>query len=168
MNKLLKELLRGGVISGETVDSDATFVNTYSRRDPHDNSRGKSDPEARVGRDGKTYELGYKLHIATDAKSELPLAVIAAPANDNEKKHAPALFRSAWRVTEHRIKTFIADSQYSSRKLREQFSTYGVRAVIPYPANQKREEANVLRVDRYFRTHGPAAERQIYKTEKCR
>src|SRR5208283_1310498 len=32
MNKLLKELLRGGVISGETVDSDATFVKAYSRR----------------------------------------------------------------------------------------------------------------------------------------
>jgi IS5 family transposase len=104
MNKLLKELLQGGVISGETVVLDATFVKAYSRRDPHENSRGKSDPEARVGRNGKTYELGYKLHIATDAKSELPLAVIAAPANDNEKKHAPTLFRQAWKTTEHRMK----------------------------------------------------------------
>jgi transposase len=163
MNKLLKELLRGGVISGETVDSDATFVNAYSRRDPHDNSRGKSDPEARVGRDGKTYGLGYKLHRATDANSELPLAVIAAPANDNEKKHASALFRKAWKVTEHRIKTFIADSQYSSRRLREQLSASGVKAVIPYPANQKKEDAKVLRVDRYFRTHGSSLEKQLYK-----
>ena len=79
MNKLLLELLKGGVIGGETVALDATFVKAYSRRDPHDNSRGKSDPEARVGRNGKPYELGYKLHIAIDAKSELPLAVIAAP-----------------------------------------------------------------------------------------
>ena len=39
MNKLLKELLWGGVISGEMVDSDATFIKAYSRRDPHDNSR---------------------------------------------------------------------------------------------------------------------------------
>jgi transposase len=163
MNKLLKELLRGGVISGETVNSDATFVNAYSRRDPHDNGRGKSDPEARVGRNGKTYSLGYKLHIATDAKSELPLAVIAAPANDNEKKHAPALFRRAWNVSEHRIKTFIADSQYSSRKLREQLSACGVNAVIPYPANQKKEGANVLRVDKYFRTHGSSVEKQLYR-----
>ena len=139
MNKLIKELLRGGVISGETVDSGATFVKAYSRRDPHENSRGKSDPEARVGRNGKTYELGYKLHILTDAKSELPLAVIAAPANDNEKKHASALFRMAWNISEHRIKTFIADSQYSSRKLRDQLSVCGVKAVIPYPANQNKE-----------------------------
>jgi IS5 family transposase len=163
MNKLLKELLRGGVISGETVDSDATFVKAYSRRDQHENSRGKSDPEARVGRNGKTYELGYKLHIAIDARSELPLAVIAAPANENEKKHAPALFRKAWKTTEHQMKTFIADSQYSSRKLREQLSAYGGKAVIPYPANQNRKEADVLRVDKYFRTHGCSLEKQLYK-----
>lgn len=162
MNKLLQELSEGRVISGETVALDATFVKAYSRRDPHNNRLGKSDPEARVGRNGKTYELGYKIHVAIDTKSELPLAVVVAPANDNEKKHAPALFRKAWKTTEHRMKTFIADSQYSSRKLREHLSAYGVKAVIPYPANQNRKEADVLRVDKYFRTHGPAEERQIY------
>ncbi len=162
MNKLVKELLKGGLISGETVVFDATFVKACSRRDPHDNSRGKSDPEARVGRNGKTYELVYKLHIATDAKAELPVAVIAASANENEKKHAPALFQKAWKATANRMKTFIADSQYSSRKLREQLCANDVKAVIPYPANQKKEKANVLRVDKFFRTHGPAVEKQIY------
>ena len=98
MGKLLLALLKGGVINGETVVLDATFVKTYSRRDPHENSRGLSDPEARVGRNGRTYELGYKLHVASDAKSELPLAVIAAPANRNEKKHASALFRKAMKA----------------------------------------------------------------------
>jgi len=163
MNKLVKELLKGGLINGETVVLDATFVKAYSRRDPHDNSRGKSDPEARVGRNGKTYELGYKLHVATDARSELPIAVIAASANENEKKHAPALFRKAWKATEHRMKTIVADSQYSSRKLREQLSANGVRAVIPYPANQSRNDPDALRVDKHFRTHGPTVERQTYK-----
>jgi len=72
MDKLVRKLFGSGLISGETVVLDATFVKAYSRRDPHDNSRGKSDPEARVGRNGKTYELGYKLHVAADAESELP------------------------------------------------------------------------------------------------
>ena len=162
MNKLLKELLKRGVINGETVVLDATFVKAYSRRDPHENSRGKSDPEARVGRNGKTYELGYKLHIAVDAKSELPLAVIAAPANDNEKKHAPELFGKALNATEQRMNTLVADSQFSSRKLREQLSIHGVKVVIPYPANQSKENKMLLRVDKYFRTHGPACERQTY------
>src|SRR4030066_1290904 len=151
MSKLLREMLKGGVINGETGVLDATFIKAYSRRDPHENSRGKSDPEARVGRNGKTYELGYKLHIAADVKSELPLAVIAAPANDNEKKHAPTLFCKAWKTTEHAVKTVVADSQYSSRKLREQLSVNNVKTVIPYPANQSKEKKTLLRVDRYFR-----------------
>jgi transposase len=163
MNRLLRQLFRGGLISGETVALDATFVKAYSRRDPHDNSRGKSDVEARVGRNGKTYMLGYKLHVATDAKSELPLAVIVASANENEKKHASELFRRAWKATEHRMRAFIGDSQYSSRKLRELLSAYGVKAVIPYPANQKGKRADVLRVDKCFRTHGSAEERLVYR-----
>jgi len=162
MSKLLMELLKGGVINGETVVVDATFVKAYSRRDPRENSRGKSDPEARVGRKGKTYDLGYKLHVAVDAKSELPLAVIAASANENEKKHAPALIREALKSTKQRTRTLVADSQYSSRRLRERLSAQNVKTVIPYPANQGKEKKTLLRVDRYFRTHGPACERQTY------
>jgi len=153
MNKISKELLKGGVISGETVVLDATFVKAYSRRDSHENSCGKSDPEARVGRNGKTYECGYKLHIAT---------VIAAPPNRNEKKHASALFRKALKSTKQRTRTLVADSQYSSRKLGEQLSPHNVKTVIPYPANQGKDKKTLLRVDKYFRTHGPACERQTY------
>ena len=116
----------------------------------------------RVGRNGKTYELGYKLHVAADAKSELPRAVVAASANENEKKHASALFRKALKTTKRRTKTLVADSQYSSRKLREQLSAHNVKTVIPYPANPSKEKKTLLRVDRCFRTHGPACERQIY------
>jgi len=35
--------------------------------------------------------------------------------------------------------------------------------VIPYPANQNKKDAHLLRVDKYFRTHGPSEERHIYK-----
>jgi len=163
MNKLLKELLKRGAIGGETVVLDATFVKAYSRRDPHENSRGKSDPEARVGRNGKTFELGYKLHVAVDAKSELPIAIIVASANDNEKKHAPALLEKASKATECRVKLLVADSQYSSRNLRDQASSQGVRAVIPFPTNQQRGQKGLLRVDKYFRTHGPIYEKRVYR-----
>jgi IS5 family transposase len=163
MNRLIRKLLEAGVIGSETVAMDATFIKAYSKRDPHQNSRGSSDPEARVGRNGKTYDLGYKLHLAADAKSELPLAVIAAPANENEKKHASMLFDKTVRTTGKQVKTLVADSQYSCRKLRDQVFAHGARAVIPYPANQRREEKRLLRVDRYFRTHGPAVDRRAYR-----
>ena len=163
MNSLVDELLKGGLIIGKTIVMDATFIKAYSRRDPHENSRGGSDPQARVGRNGKTFELGYKLHVAVDAKTELPIAVIAASANDNEKKHAPALLEKALKATKSRVKLLVADSQYSSRNLRDQASSRGVRAVIPFPANQQRAQKGLLRVDKYFRTHGPIYEKRVYR-----
>jgi IS5 family transposase len=163
LNTLVEELIERKLIVGKKVVFDATFVKAFSRRDPHDNSRGASDPEARVGRSGKTYELGYKLHVAVDAESELPLAIIAAPANDNEKKHAPILFEKALRATRKRMKLLVADSQYSCQGQREQASNSGVRAVIPYPTNQRKRQKGLLRVDRYFRTHGPTSEKRLYR-----
>jgi IS5 family transposase len=88
MRKIIRKLSKAGVIDGKTVVMDATFIKAHSKRDPHDNSQGSSDSDARVGRNGKIFDLGYKLHVAADAKSELPLAVVVAPANENEKKHA--------------------------------------------------------------------------------
>jgi hypothetical protein len=163
MDHLVDELIENKLIVGKQVVFDATFVKAYSRRDLHDNSKGASDPEATVGRNGKTYELGYKLHVAIDAKSEMPLTVIAAPANDNEKKHAPALFEKALRSTNKRMKLLIADSQYSCQGQRTQASNSGVRAVIPYPANQMRKQKGLLRVDRFFRTHGPNIKKRLYR-----
>ena len=62
-----------------------------------------------------------------------------------------------------RMKTVVADSQYSSRKLRDQASAYGVRAVIHYPANQCRREERLLRVGKYFRTHGLGCDRRVHR-----
>jgi len=163
MNELIAELIKKGIIKGKKVVFDATFIKAYSKRDIHDNSKGSSDPEARVGRNGKTYELGYRLHMAVDANSELPLAVIVAPANDNEKKHAPQLFKKALKVTRKKMKLMIADSQYSCNGQREQAAKARVRVVIPYPVNQKRGQKGLLRVDRFFRTHGPKREKQAYR-----
>jgi len=106
MGTILDRLRDAGVVKGEIIACDATFIKAYSKRDPKDDSRGYSDPEARVGRAGKTYQLGYKLHLAVDAGSELPLAVLAAPANDNEKKHAPKLLEKAFKASNGKIKVF--------------------------------------------------------------
>ena len=46
-----------------------------------------------VGRNGRTYGLGYKAHIPADVDSDMPLAFTAAPAN--EKRHDPGLLDKA-------------------------------------------------------------------------
>jgi len=162
METTLDKLRNTGVVKGDIIACDATFIKAYSKRDPKDDSRGYSDHEAKVGRAGRGYQLGYKLHLAVDAISELPLAILAAPANENEKKHAPKLLEKAVKASKGKIKVFVADSQYSSRKLRKHISGHGIKPVIPYPSNQKPAEAEHLRVDKSFRAHGSERLKKLY------
>ena len=160
MNSLLEELVEGGIIKGETRAMDATFIKAWSKRDPVDDSHGYSDPESRVGRDGKTYDLGYKAHLAVDVDSDMPVAVVVASANENEKKHVEELMDKASLVVEG-FEAVVADSQYSSKRVRTNIREHGAEPVVPYMSNHRRGEP-VLRVDRFFRTSGPAMERRIY------
>ena len=157
--KVVMLLRRSGV---EEVDAvlDASFIKAWSIRHPRDSRRGFSDPDARVGRHGRGYDLGYKLHVSLDHQRILPLTSVLAPANENEKKHGPTLVERTKEVLRRagaRLRSMIGDSQYSSEKMRELVD----EAVIPYPSNQRPGEA-VLRVDRKFRTHGPEEERAKY------
>ena len=54
MEAIVGKLRDAGVVKGEIVACDATFIKAYSKRDPKDDSRGYSDPDARVGRAEKS------------------------------------------------------------------------------------------------------------------
>jgi hypothetical protein len=140
---------------------DASFIKAWSIRHPKDSRKGFSDTEARVGRTGRTYGLGYKLHLSVDFERKLPLASIVAPANQNEKKHSLTILertRQILRRAGAKLRSIAADSQYSSEKVRNVVD----EAVIPYPANQKRGVKGILRVDKKFRTHGPEDQKRKY------
>ena len=87
-------LVRKGRIKGEALALDSTFIKACSRRNL-DNRTGYSDPESRVGRAAKMRDLGYRLHLVVDCRSEMPIAMVVAPANENEKKHSLKLFGKA-------------------------------------------------------------------------
>jgi hypothetical protein len=157
--KVVMLLRRSGVEEADVV-LDASFIKAWSIRHPQDSRRGFSDPDARVGRHGRGYDLGYKLHVSVDHQRILPLAGVLAPANENEKRHGPTLVERTKRILRKagaKLRCLIADSQYSSGRMRGLVD----EAVIPFMANQRRGEA-VLRVDRKFRTHGPEEERAEY------
>jgi hypothetical protein len=145
------------------VDSvfDASFIKAWSTRDPLDSQTGYSDREARVGRAGRSFGLGYKLHLAIDSKTMLPLACTFASANQNEQKHSLSMLEKTKLVLKQsaaELKRVIADSQYSDGKLRDAVE----EAVIPYRANQKRDVKGLLRVDKKFRTYGPDNQKETY------
>jgi len=158
--KVVKLLKRNGI---EDVDSvfDASFIKAWSTRHPLDNQKGYSDEEARVGRAGRTFGLGYKLHLSIDSQTMLPLTCAFASANQNEKKHSLNMVEKTKLILKQsaaRLRSVIADSQYSDGKLRNAVNA----AVIPYPANQKRDVKGLLRVDKKFRTYGPDNQKREY------
>lgn len=158
--KVVTLLRRAGV---EEVDAvlDASFIKAWSIRHPESNKVGLSDRDARVGRSGRSFGLGYKLHTSVDPRRILPLASVLAPANENEKRHAPSLVERTRGVLGRagaRLRCLIGDSQYSSRNVRSLVDY----SVIPYMSNQRRGE-DVLRVDRLFRTHGPEDLVEMYR-----
>jgi len=160
VDQAVEALVKKRRIKGETLAMDSTFIKAYSRRSL-DNRTGYSDPESRVGRAVKTRDLGYRLHLAVDVRSEMPVAMTVAPANENEKKHSLKLFEKAsLHVKPGRL---VADPQYSSSSLRVAALKQGAMPVIPYPRNQKRGVKGILRIDRKFKSHGPQELRRGYR-----
>jgi hypothetical protein len=164
LRKIIEEkiihLLRRSKVDAVDVVMDPSFVKAWSIRHPDNSRTGFSDSDAKVGRNGKSYDLGYKVHLSIDPERILPLAVLVASANENEKKHAPSLIERTRMVLEKagvRLRRLIGDCQYSSRKVRGLVGD----SVIPYTSNQS--GVGVLRVDRWFRTHGPEELRSLYR-----
>ena len=156
------ELLKRDEAKGVAAVLDASFIKAWSIRHPLNTRKGYSDVEAKVGRTGRTYGLGYKLHLSIDLERRLPLASLVAPANQNEKKHSVTLLgrtRQILRKAGAKLRSITADSQYSSEKVRRAVD----EAVIPYPANQKRGIKGILRVDKRFRTHGPEDQKRKFR-----
>jgi transposase len=153
-------LVRKGRIKGEILALDSTFIKAHSRRNL-DNRTGYSDLESRVGRAVKTRDLGYRLHLAVDAGSELPVAMTVAPANENEKKHSIRLLEKA--SVHVKASRLVADPQYSSQGLRDAALKQGTVPVIPYPRNQQKSVKGILRIDKKFKSHGPQQLRRAYR-----
>ncbi len=160
VDHVIETLVEKRRIKGETVAMDSTFIKACSRRNL-DNRTGYSDPESRVGRAVKTRDLGYRLHLTVDCRSEMPIAMTVAPANENEKKHSLKLFEKAsCHVKPERL---VADPQYSSQRLRDVALKQGTVPVIPYPRNQQKGVKGILRIDRKFKSHGPQELRRAYR-----
>lgn len=66
-------LLRMSRVEEVDVVLNALFVKAWSTRHPDNNRTGLSDADARIGRSGGSYDLGYKLRVSVDHKRILPL-----------------------------------------------------------------------------------------------
>jgi len=161
LGDLLRQLKKTRLHKASIIAMDPTFIKAYSKRDPKNNTVGYSDPEARLRKEGRNVTLGYGVHLAVDVVIGLIIAFVVAPANRNEKRVFPHLFIRLV-MAGFRVKTLIADSQYSSNTIRILCSLLRITTIIPYPKNQFKHVKGLLRVDKLFRAHGPKRQVKLY------
>jgi hypothetical protein len=125
-----------------------------------DNQTGRSDPDARVGRGKRGFILGYRVHTACCADTELPLAFKVAPCNDNDKLYFKPLLDDTQNLG-IRCRTIVADAQYSSEQVRTDAEAYGAQPVIPVRKDSRLSDA--LRIGKDFIIHGAHRLVQLFK-----
>ena len=95
ISRVIEGLVSLGFVKGLTVVLDSKPFKARCRRDPKNPSRGWLDTEARLGKGVRGFVMGYKVHLACDGMTDMPLAFTVAPANENDKRHAAALLSEA-------------------------------------------------------------------------
>jgi len=75
VKNLVEELVEGGVIDGETVAMDATFIEAYSRRDPHDD-RG----DTRIRKQGWVEMTGAMTSATGPTSRRTPTPISRSPS----------------------------------------------------------------------------------------
>lgn len=98
---------------GELIAVDSTPLKGYAH---FWKNRECSDPDAKWGYSPTTeWVFGYKVHIAVDAESELPLTFTVTPANINDSKEYPKILEIlAQEGVQPRI--ILADAGYDSKE----------------------------------------------------
>lgn len=121
--ELLVNLQAKGIGIGKHLAIDSTHVKAWSTR----KSKDKTKPEykeakncsfARLGRTPKGFDICYRVHIATETQSELPIAIKVYPGNIHDRKAFAEIFAEAMQHTSGKPLVISADKGYSSGKNR--------------------------------------------------
>lgn len=106
---LVRELIRIGIIKGNTWSMDSTIIEAFP-----------NDKDARWGyKDKETLIFGYKVHMIVCAESQLPLMTLVTPANESDFTWAIPLMSRTLTTFGNIPKYVIADKGYDSREIRE-------------------------------------------------
>src|SRR5690606_37224717 len=96
--------------------------------------------------------FGYKLHVAVDTKSELPLALEVTPAHVYDGELAPSLMEQA--ASKARSRFFMLDAAYDQLKIYEAARNVEAQAIIPLnPRREQEPPAGMLSNGKIGRTH---------------
>jgi len=149
-----------GLVQAACVDG--TDLRAWSSRSLDDNKRGRGDPDARLGRSGKGFYLGYRTAFLTDIEG-FPLGHVEAPANVNEPLLVgPLLDRVLGEDLE--VEMLAGDSGFESRRVFDAIEARKVASLVAWRSMKRRvNPPDVLTVKDRIDVEGPEYKRVVYR-----
>lgn len=141
---LVKQTEEMGLLDLSSVAIDASKVEAYEKSVPRkniDQNGNSADWGIKSDTNGNPIKwFGYKLHIGTDVKSGLPIAMKVTPANIHDSSVAMDLVAQCCANTHHKIEYFLMDSGYDHREIysliREKYHAQAIIALNKRGAKQ--------------------------------
>lgn len=134
-----------GIIDGSHVAIDSAAIHAYEKKQPKNKSEQTGNANWGVKLDSfgnKVKWFGYKLHLAVDTKSELPMALEVTPAHVNDGEMAPPLIEQTAART--KVQFYMLDAGYDQLKIYEAARNVKAQAIIPMnPRNEKEPPAGM-------------------------
>lgn len=131
-----------GIITGTTIAIDSTAIDAYERKQPKSRCQetGNATWGAKFDSFGnKITWFGYKIHLAVDADSELPVALEVTPAHVNDGDMAPSLMTQVNNQAKEVCKNYLMDGGYDHLKNYETAHQYKAQAIIPLNLRNEKE-----------------------------
>jgi IS5 family transposase len=129
-----------GILDGSNVAIDSAALRAYEKKQPKRKSAqtGNANWGAKFDSFGnKITWFGYKIHLAVDTKSELPIALEVTPAHVNDGEMAPSLIEKVASRTSTRF--FVLDAGYDQMKVYEAARNVNAQAIIPLNLRGEKE-----------------------------
>lgn len=120
-----------GLMSGEVVAIDASAIKAYEKSVPKKrlaDDGTQANWGAKLDTNGNQHAwFGYKLHLAVDTASELPIAIKVTPANRNDATQAIPLMDEI----KNQPKYYCMDMGYDTKDIYEAARSRQAQAIIP-------------------------------------
>lgn len=126
-----------GLIGSECVAIDSSKIDAYEKSKPKKDLQGDKTANWGAKRDTHGNQIswfGYKLHMAVDCQSELPIAVMVTPANTHDAKMAIPLIELVNQslAEARKPKYYSMDMGYDSKEIYSVImSEFKGQAIIP-------------------------------------
>ena len=135
---LVDTATQDGIISGEVVAIDASAIESYEKPVPQKDLKNDGSSAAwgaKLDTHGNQHTwFGYKLHLAVDTESELPIAVKVTPGNRNDATQAIPLMDEI----KNQPKYYCMDMGYDAKDIYQAAYERQAQAIIPL--NHRKEK----------------------------